>query len=367
MKRKLIPHDPGDSRLFVVMLLLIWASPVFAQSPDTLTNVHWEPQESGMTVSFRGVSAVDEEVAWVSGNDGRYARTLDGGKTWMAGLVPGADSLDFRDIEAIDANTAYLLSVGPETRSRIYKTVDGGNNWQLQFVNEHPEGFLNGMAFWDAAAGIAVSDPVGGRLLVITTTDGGESWNRVPPENLPATLDGEYGFAASGTGLTVYGRDHVWIGTGGAAARVFRSADQGRTWTVTDTPVISGRQSTGIFSLVFRDANNGIAVGGDYRRPTQTTNCVARTADGGKTWALIRHAESVPFRSCVRFIPGTTKRILVAVGTSGSDISFDDGLTWTNIARVGYHTISFAESFQAGWAAGAEGRIAKFVATAGEP
>ena len=63
-------------------------------------------------------------------------------------------------------------------------------------------------------------------------------------------------------------------------------------------------------------------VGGDYRKPNDTTATAATTRDGGKTWTLID--PSLPFRSGVAW----AKDRWVAVGTSGSHVSPDDGATW---------------------------------------
>lgn len=323
--------------------------------------VSWQAQNSGLSVSFRGLCAVSEKVAWVSGNRGSFARTVDGGQTWVADSVAGADSLDFRDIEAFDENMVFLMSAGNDKASRIYKTNDGGRNWRHLYTNTAPESFFDGMAFWDKENGIVYGDPVDGRMFVLLTADGGKSWQRVPPEALPPMRDGEYGFAASGTGIAVRGDKNAWICTGGSAARVFRSVDKGRTWKVAVTPILSGEASTGIFSLAFRDALNGIIVGGDYQKPEQTKATVARTTDGGKTWKPVENATGVSFRSCVAYAPNTDKHILVAVGSHGASYSPDDGLTWQRIAGPGYHTLSFGDSMQAGWAAGADGRVAKLL------
>ena len=148
----------------------------------------WESQTSGTTVRLRGVSAVNERVAWASGDKGTYARTVDGGKTWRAGQVAGASHLDFRDVDAFSSDVAYLLAIGEGEKSRIYKTVDGGLNWTLQFQNSRPTAFFDAMAFWDARHGIAMSDPVDGRFLVITTADGGATWKEISPSGMPPAL-----------------------------------------------------------------------------------------------------------------------------------------------------------------------------------
>ena len=102
---------------------------------------------------------------------------------------------------------------------------------------------------------------------------------------MPPALPGEGAFAASGTCLVVGADGHAWFGTGGAkVARVFRSTDRGRTWTVAETPLRAGSPSAGIFSLAFWDADHGVAVGGDYKQPEEAGGTVARSSDGGRTW-----------------------------------------------------------------------------------
>jgi len=342
-------------RVSLSLALLLCACAQQNEKQLNLTNAHWQPQDSGISASFRGISAVDEKIAWVSGTNGSCLRTVDGGLSWQAATVPGADSLDFRDVHAVDENRAYLMSAGPGKRSRIYKTIDGGQNWQLQFLNTIAEGFLDGIAFWDEKTGLAYGDPLERHLFILKTTNGGATWHRIANQNIPPVMEGEYSFAASGTGIAVHGKN-AWISTGGAAARVFRSTNRGETWTVASTPFVNG-ESAGIFSLAFGEAQNGIAIGGDYRKPDAGENNLARTTDGGQTWTLVK-GHSVEYRSCVQYIPGTLA--LLSVGPSGSDISVDDGLSWTKLDTLGYHTLSFAPGTKVGWAAGADGRIAKF-------
>jgi len=327
---------------------------------ESRSKPHWESQQSGTKVRFRGLSAVSAKVAWASGEKGTYARTTDGGRTWQAGVVPETAELDFRDVDAFDANTAYLLSIGECEKSRIYKTTDGGAHWTLQFKNSRPAAFFDAMAFWDRDHGIAMSDPVGGRFLIINTSDGGATWREMPAEGMPAALNGEGGFAASGTCITVQGKHNVWFGTGGTAgARVFRSTDRGRTWKVTNTPVASGTKGAGIFSIAFRDATHGVVVGGDYTKEGESKDNAAITKDGGRTWTMISNSRPNGYRSLVAYVPGARVSTLVTVGPSGSDYSTDHGESWRRMSAEGFHTASFAPG--AGWAAGENGRIAKYI------
>lgn len=309
-----------------------------------------------MTARLRGVSAVSDTTAWASGTNGTVLRTTDGGATWQLVRVPAAAELDIRDVDAVDARTAFVLSIGPGESSRIYKTTNGGASWEQQFVNRDPKAFFDAMAFWDARRGIAFSDSVDGRFVIIATGDGGRTWTRVPDAALPPALPNEGGFAASGSIVAVHGNSDAWIGTGAAAtARVLRSRDGGATWTVSSTPLPAG-PSAGIFSIAFRDATHGIVVGGDYKKEGEAVDNAAVTADGGTTWTLVKGLGG--YRSAVAYFPGTSA--LIAVGPSGTDYSGDDGRTWTALkAPTGLHAVSVARDGKTGWAVGEQGRIAR--------
>ena len=336
----------------IILLSFLVAAPLAAQ---------WAPQQSGTTAEFRGLVAVNETVVWASGTRGRIARTTDGGRTWTVETIPGADSLDLRDIDAVSATRSWALSAGPAERgqARLFGT-DDGEHWTQQFETTQPGVFLDALSFWDARHGIALSDPVGGRLFILTTDDGGATWTRVATDAAPGVLPGEAAFAASGTCLTVQGTSNVWIATGGGArARVFRSTDRGRTWTVVDTPVHAGGASSGIFSIAFSDARHGVVVGGDYAKPNEPFENVALTDDGGRTWRPARGPMPRGYMSGVAFIPGTNGQSLVAVGLAGTARSSDGGESWAMVDSVAYNSVAFA-SQGAGWAAGPRGRIARW-------
>lgn len=315
----------------------------------------WTMQTSGVTSRLRGVSAVSEKVAWASGAGSTVLRTSDGGATWQK-LNVTTDNLDFRDVDAIDAQTAYALSIGNGSASRIYKTVDGGKTWTMQFKSDDQKVFLDAMSFWDANNGIVFGDSVDGQLYILTTSDGGRNWARVPTTNLLPALEGEGAFAASGTNIALFGKSHAWIGTGaGAKARVLRTSDRGRTWQVADTPLAAGA-SSGIFSVAFRDAKHGVVVGGDYRKEQEATDNLAVTSDGGVTWTLVKGLSG--FRSVVAYVPGAKTPTLVALGPAGGDYSTDDGRTWSKIDGPGFDTFSFVPRKPIGWGSGANGSIA---------
>lgn len=334
------------------LAVLLGISSVVVAQP---LSVRWLPQTSGVSVRLRGVSAVSAEVAWASGAQGTVLRTLDGGRTWQPRPVTGAPTLDFRDVDAVSAQVAYALSIGPGEASRIYKTRDGGSTWTRQMAITDPQMFLDAMAFRDEAHGAAFSDSVDGHFVVFTTSNGGTDWIRVPPERLPPALPGEGAFAASGTNVALGAAGRIWIGT--TKSRVLRSLDDGRTWSVVSTPLATG-EATGIFSIAFRDASHGIVVGGNYQQEAGAVDNVATTDDGGVTWTLVRARGLSGFRSVVAWLPGSSGGWM-AVGPAGSDISDDDGRTWTPAGGAGYDALSFAPRVATGWATGAGGRMAR--------
>jgi photosystem II stability/assembly factor-like uncharacterized protein len=308
------------------------------------------PQNSRTDVPLRGISAVSEKVAWASGARGTVLRTIDGGVTWETLVIAGADSLDFRDIQAFNQNTAFVLSIGSGDQSRIYKTSDGGKIWQRQFTNSDPKAFYDCFAFWDSTHGIAISDSVDGKFPLIATSDG-MSWSPVVAKKMPAALPSEGAFAASGTCIATFGKNDVWFGTGAPSARVFHSADRGKNWTVAETPILHGAATQGVFSLAFWTAKDGVAVGGDYKEPSKAEKTAAFTHDGGKTWTL---ALKPPhgYRSAVAV---GASRTLAAVGTSGVDVSHDGGNSWSPLLNEDLNALAlFGNS---GWAVGPAGKI----------
>lgn len=315
-------------------------------------NAQWQRQSVDTKAGLRGLSVVSENIIWASGTGGTFLKTIDGGKTWTVGKVPDAEKLDFRDVEAFDANTAYLLSIGEGENSRIYKTTDGGKSWKMQFKNTNPKAFFDALAFWDKNNGIAMSDPVDGKYLLLKTDDG-ETWKIADNEKMPNAKDGEAAFAASGTCLTANGKSDIFLISGGNDARVFRSNNRGLSWFVADTPIVKGTAGSGIFSIAMRDKQNGVIVGGNYEKPNDVTNNLAFTNDGGKTWMTGKGLNG--YRSAVAYI---NKNTIIAVGSSGSDITTDGGKNWKNLDKENYNAVQ-AKGKNAIWAVGANGLVAK--------
>ncbi|HMO14170.1 MAG TPA: YCF48-related protein [Pirellulaceae bacterium] len=342
--------------IFTWLVLCVSCPPgmVFSQE-DNL----WTMQQSTVTSSLRGLSVVDDRVVWASGTAGTVLRTVDGGATWGK-LSIDAAALDFRAIHAMDESTCVVLSAG--SPARVYRTEDSGQTWKLVFEHGNERAFFNAVAFkgdW----GIGFSDPINGRFELIQTSDGGKSWSELPARYKPSCLDGEAGFAASGTCMRLFG-ERLWIGLGGqheiGYARIIHTSLHDLTdWKEIRTPLTSG-ESSGVFSLAFADEKNMVAVGGDYKLPDQSSKNVVYSEDGGLTWQMVQDSPPSGYRSAVAFCSSPDREaIAVCVGPNGTDASFDFGKTWRRISDVGFHAIDFSHSGNAGWAVGSDGRIAK--------
>ncbi|MBA2628358.1 MAG: hypothetical protein H0U85_10115 [Gemmatimonadales bacterium] len=324
-----------------------------APAPESVQRLE---QVSGTSTLLQAVSPVDERIVWVSGHAGTYARTLDGGTTWHAGRVPGDTTLQFRDVYAADANTAWLMSAGNGDKSKIFRTTDGGQSWTLQFTNTEPRAFYDCMDFWDPLHGIAMSDEVDGRTPILMTTDGGAHWTLSP--TAPAAQPGEGGFAASGTCLITRPGGHAFIATGnGARARLLHSRDYGMTWSADTLPLASG-SGIGSTSAAFRDLINGAVLGGNVGDNAGRTDNVAVTQDGGRTW---RNGARPPFAGAVfgsAYVPGARHPALIAAGPRGLAWSADDGASWVPVDTLAYWAVG-AASPNAAWAVGPRGRITR--------
>jgi photosystem II stability/assembly factor-like uncharacterized protein len=314
------------------------------------------PQSADTEALLQAVSPVDAQIVWASGHEATWLRTTDGGQIWSVGVMEDAEQLQFRDVAAFDANTAYLMSSGTGSMSRIYRTDDGGETWALQYTADHPDAFLDCIDFWDRDRGLAYGDEVDGLPFILGTDDGGATWTRIPAEGLPVAQEGEGGFAASGTCLVVGDAGRAWIASGNAErARVLAREDWGRTWSAVDVPVVSGG-GAGLTTIQMAGDGMGIALGGVVGSDSVWTDDVALTSDGGATWILGgRPVMAGPVYGSA-WVETDEGPAVLAVGPRGVDWSPDAGRSWQSVDTLTHWAVAFADP-GAGWAVGPGGRI----------
>jgi len=295
-------------------------------------------------ISIRAI-LVDANKVWYAADKGRFG-FYDLEKNKKSEYPIRKDSLkpEFRSI-AKTANHIFMINVS--NPALLYQVSKDDLLPKLAYQENHKKVFYDSMQFWNDKEGIAIGDPIDDCLSIIITRDGGNSWNKIPSGKLPKIVDGEAAFAASNTNIVLKGND-TWIVSGGKKARVFYSPDKGNTWKVYDTPIVQGKQMTGIFTADFYDSKNGFIAGGDYEVPNQNSANKARTTDGGKTWNLISENQGFGYASCVQYVPDGKGKQIVSVGASGLYYSFDSGNSWKQLVTdQSLYTIRFLDNHTA--------------------
>ena len=316
-----------------------------------VVRAQWTMQESHTKADLRGIHNVGNGVAWASGTNGTVLRTLDDGATWTACAVPpDAEKLDFRGVQAFDADTAIVMSSGKGDLSRLYKTTDGCKSWKLVFKNPDKEGFWDALRFDRPQSGWLLGDPVNDRFTLFSSHDRGQTWRGQHHKGLDARAAIQGAFAASnssmegmnggmsfGTGGTegafIYSVTEVGICLDDCSPEDVMRAEQSTKWARVAVPIGDHSEASGIFSLAeIHDPGNStwfkasfVAVGGNYTKPDDSYATAAFTSDGEKSWIP---AQTFPhgYRSAVAYDEAT--KTWITVGPNGTDISTDDGRNW---------------------------------------
>lgn len=292
----------------------------------------WETIPLNVKTSIRGMSVVNDSVAWISGSGGNIGRTLNGGMGWTLKQIPGFEKLEFRSLYAFSATSAIVANSG--SPANILITYDGGLNWRVVYTNDNKEAFFDGIDFWNDKEGIVYGDPIQGKMLMLRTHDGGLHWEEIAGR--PALEEGEASFAASGTGIRCLGKKRIVIATGGKVSRLWISNDKGSHWNVIPSPMIHGESSTGIFSVSFWDEKKASIVGGDYLKDSLSIEHNFYSIDGGKNW-LKPTVPTRGYRECVEY---STEKMMIATGPSGTDISHDGGINWKPLSdEKSFHVV----------------------------
>lgn len=348
--------------LFVLILLIPFLnckeqSKVETKKQRELTRIRIKDVLVDSTFSIRAIEHISGDVYYASG-DGKNGIYLRDGSIATDLVYSDTLKTSYRST-AYNGKNLFFLSI--ENPALVYKLdyskgPDVFMQHHLVYYENHKKAFYDSMDFWNDQEGIAIGDPTDGCMSIIITRDGGDTWKKLSCNDLPEAKEGEAAFAASDTNIAIVG-DHTWVATGGKASRILYSPDKGKTWEVYNTPIIQGKETTGIYSIDFYDEYNGFAIGGDYTKPNDTINNKIRTNDGGKTWQAVAKGKGPGYRSCVQYIPNSGGKELVAIGFKGIDYSNDSGNSWNHLSDEGFYTIRFVNDSVA-YAAG-KGRISK--------
>lgn len=288
-------------------------------------------------------------IVWVSGSNGTVGKSIDAGKTWEWMTVKGFEKTDFRDIEAFSKTEAVIMGVGEP--AYILRTKDGGKNWEVVFEDKTKGMFLDAMEFWNVQSGIVIGDPINNRFFIGRTFDGGKTWRTIPEVNKPVAADGEYCFASSGTNIRKINKAEAVFVTGGSQSHIYIRDKK------IALPILQGKESEGANSIAVKNKKTMIVVGGDYTKANDTAKNCAITNDGGSTWTIPEKPPS-GYRSCVEYLQ---KNKWIACGLNGVDISNDNGKTWSNISKEGFHVCRRAKKGNTVYLAGSDGRVGKLV------
>lgn len=312
-----------------LLLFLVTMHVLCSAQTNTLTVL-----ASGNPTNLRGAAIAKDGSLWVSGSNGYVGRALHPESPWMFKVIPGFEKAELRDIYALDSLTAIVMCATEP--AAFLKTTDGGISWQVKFRADSPDYFFDGFDFWDSGKGICIGDPINNTFLIFTSNDFGESWQKVDTASAPKAPQGVYAFAASGTAIRCIKNGIVKFGTGGNAALLFSSGDYGKSWSVMPTSIMSGIESSGIFSIDCINDNVVCIAGGDYTQPDKSDSNLYYTHKKN-IWkpALVPPAG---YRSCVQYIGDD---LVLCCGINGVDLASVEEYKFIPISNESYNTIAF--------------------------
>lgn len=272
---------------------------------------------------YRGLSVVNDSVAWICGSNGSFGISTNGGKTWKIKNIKGYDSLDFRSVYAWDEFRAVVASAGQPCL--ILLTEDAGLTWSLVYENKNASAFIDAIDFRDAKNGSALGDPISGHMMLLHTNDGGKSWEAESEKTTPKMFEGESAFAASGTALRYLKNGDLVFVSGGNKARVFIKKKNQIEWKIHNTNFLQGEMGQGIFSFCELNNSSIYLVGGNFKNESNNNN-IAFVLNESKMIPPLKTIGG--YRECIENI---NDKNLICVGPSGADISIDNGKTWREL------------------------------------
>ncbi|MCY2961013.1 MAG: hypothetical protein NTY35_12690 [Planctomycetota bacterium] len=241
------------------------------------------------------VAFVDARTGWYANGAGRIFRTTDGGTTWTQQVH--MEGTYFRCLAFVDAQRGFAGNIGLDyfpnvtDATPLYATTDGGATWKPVAIEGAPivglcaleivrTPFVNAGNL-DEKVRLVGGGRVGGPAVFVHSEDLGATWKQAPlPETCAMVLDVHFldqkvGFLAAATDPNV-AKSH---------AAIFRTEDGGATWKkVYESP----RRFELTWKIAFPTDDVGYVTIQNYDPDLDVKDrFVAKTTDGGKTWAEI--------------------------------------------------------------------------------
>ncbi len=280
----------------------------------------------------RSIKIKDGFLYAANSNGSLYRIDLQSGLS--VNLMENKKFEEMRDLEIVgdtligmQSGSYGVLAILDNTQFLDY-VIPSGNIWHSVF--------LDGIDF-KGKTGFAMGDPRKNIFTLSYSEDGGRTWQAC--EGKIEAMEGEAGFAASGTNVQVLNDSTFVFVSGGKKSRFFMTHDKGQTWKQTSLPYLTSLTS-GAFSIFMKDSSNGVIVGGDFANPDLNLNTAFFTDDGGEFWI---NSERQPrgYRSCVHY----KNNVLYACGTNGIDISFDMGREWIPFANGNFFSMTSDDNY----------------------
>lgn len=291
---------PGLLVVFLVLSLWLAATQQLQAATDETAPVFSIESPLAVKSLLLGITRAGNRLVTV-GDRGHILYSDNEGQSWQQAVVPTRQQLT----ASYFVDELHGWTVGHD--ALILYSNDGGANWVEQYRDESLEAPLLDVWFANAKQGFAV----GAYGTLLQTQDGGQNW-----EDVSDLLDNEDGLhlnaltAIRGGGLFI-------VGEMGA---MFRSADQGASWEMVDSPYEGS-----LFGVLPTTAEQGMVVYG-------LRGHLYRSADFGDSWEPVElrteQGNPLSFGLADGTSPGEGRLLVVGHGGSLLD-SKDDGRSFS--------------------------------------
>jgi photosystem II stability/assembly factor-like uncharacterized protein len=302
----------------------------------------WAPIFDGQSTSSIGAIAVapsNHNVLYVGSGEGALRgnitygngvyKSTDAGKTWRnVGLQ------DSRQIGAlvVDPHNPDIVLVaaighafGPNSERGVFRTTDGGRTWQKVLYKDDQTGAIDVTfdpndshivyaALWQVRRQPWNFSSGGAGSGLYRSTDEGATWTELKGNGLPDGMLGRIDVSVSGADSK-----RIYAMIEANAGGLYRSDDAGAHWTLVNTDG-RVRQRAWYFSKIYADPKSVDTV---YALNTG----MLKSTDGGKSFTLVSatHGDHHGL-----WIDPTNPARMINANDGGASVSLDGGNTWSS-------------------------------------